>query len=60
MSAIFSLDHHKRHTYLEKNREDILFIIQVPVALIALAALFFLSYSEPLAVRCFSILALSY
>ena len=42
MSAIFSLDHHKRHIYLEKNREDILFIIQVPVALIALATLFFL------------------
>ncbi len=43
MSAIFSLDHQKRHMYLEKNREDILFIMQVPVALIALATLFFLS-----------------
>ena len=42
MSAIFSLDHQKWHMYLEKNRDDILFIMQVPVALIALAALFFL------------------
>jgi len=41
MSAIFSLDHHKRHMDM-KNREDLLFMMQIPVALIALATLFFL------------------
>jgi len=42
MSAIFSLDHHKRHMDMKKNREDLLFMMQIPVALIALATLFFL------------------
>jgi len=42
MSAIFSIDHHKRHIHMEKNKEDLLFIMQIPVALIALATLFFL------------------
>ncbi|MFQ5344799.1 MAG: hypothetical protein ACE5DZ_02430 [Mariprofundus sp.] len=33
----------KMHLFLEQNREDILYAMQIPVALTALATLFFLT-----------------
>jgi len=43
MSMIFHIEDDKQHLFLDKNGEDILFAMQIPVALTALAALFFLA-----------------
>jgi len=42
MSTIFHVEDDKQHLFGEHSKEDILFAMQIPVALTTLAVLFFL------------------
>jgi len=43
MATIFHVEDDKQHRFGEQSKEDILFVMQIPVALTALAVLFFLA-----------------
>jgi len=43
MTTIFHVEDDKQHRFGEQSKEDILFVMQIPVALTALAVLFFLA-----------------
>jgi len=43
MATIFHVEDDKQHLFGEQSKEDILFVMQIPVALTTLAVLFFLA-----------------